>query len=154
MGTRGPLPGKGGKPTANEQARRKSRRPVPESTIRREMLADFDQLTRDGLRELCGEWRPLEPQDEIALAAFWELLQRYRSMVVRLRDIPVEEWGTGEGKTLNIQLRGCGEQLLSWCKNFGMTPADRARLGEAAPAPEGASVFSAMVDRAESILKN
>jgi hypothetical protein len=154
MGTRGPLPGKGGGPTANEQARRKTRKQVPVQTIRNEMLSDFDSMTRDELREMCGAWRPLEPQDEIAIHAFFDLLQRYRTARDRLSEIPVEDWGTTEGRSLNSQLRGAGDQILSWCKNFGMTPADRARLGEAAPAPEGASVFSQMVDRAESILKN
>jgi hypothetical protein len=118
------------------------------------MLVDFETMTLDELREMCGAWRPLERQDEIAIRAFFDLLQRYRTARDRLNEIPVEDWGTTEGRSLNSQLRGAGDQILSWCKNFGMTPADRARLGDPAPSPEGSSDFSQMVDRAQTILNN
>lgn len=151
MGTRGPLPGKGGRPTVTEQAKRKR---SGAKANKKEFAAELSSLSFERVRELCGLWRPLEEQDEVVVALLWEAIKRHRALSEALSGFDPVQWTSGEPLSGLIRLDATEKQIATLAARFGMTPADRARLGEAAPAPKGASAFSQMVDRAQSILNN
>ena len=147
MGTRGALPGKGGRPSAVDSGKPR----LGKAACRAAMLDSLSGITFDRLREHCESWRQLDASDEVALLTFWSILARYNVFQELLDAIPSDEWDSEEARRLFFQLRAHAEQIMQWVKLFGMSPADRARMGEAPPKGVGQTPFEAMVANAAKL---
>jgi hypothetical protein len=150
MGNRGPLPGKGGRPPLAQQA---SRKRSTQSKSTTDFAADMSSMTFERVRDLCGVWRPLSEQDEIVVSLLWTAIERHRALSAAIHARPPEEWSDGNNLSLLIRIDATEKQIASLAARFGMSPADRVRMGDDSPAgPMEATPFTDMCARAETLL--
>ena len=167
MGTRGPVKGKGGRPTGRKSAAKKpapkkkatTRKAAPKkkSATKREAVSlanDLAALTFDELREHCSRWQSLEPQDDILLQILWELLRRYRSLAALVHKKRPDDWVEVTDRNYAHQIPQLGmlnkaiEQIMILSSRFGLSPADRIRLGDLPPSTPGENVLGSFLERA------
>lgn len=136
--TRGPMPGKGGRPTAASKRKRNATAAAHDVD---EFAESLTSLTFQDLKTLAGSWRPLATQDAVVLSQFWDSIQRYRELAEYVGSRSVDDWTftleSGYSQQipqiglLNAALKQCHE----FAAKFGMTPGDRARLGDPPATP-------------------
>jgi hypothetical protein len=150
MGNRGPLPGKGGRPPLTQQAPRKRITPSEANT---DFVADLSSMTFDRLQTLCGSWRPLAEQDSVLVSLMWQAIERHRKLSAAIHGLSAEELIGGSNLSLLIRIDAIEKQIASLASRFGMSPADRVRMGDDSPADSQESTpFADMVARAERLL--
>ena len=150
MGNRGPLPGKGGRPPLTQQA---SRKQCDQSKAATDFVADLSSMTFDQLQTLCGSWRPLAKQDSILVSFMWQAIERHRKLSVAIHGLSATELTDGSNLSLLIRIDAIEKQIASLAARFGMSPADRVRMGDDLPVDSQESTpFADMVARAETLL--
>jgi len=150
MGNRGPLPGKGGRPPLTQQA---SLKRSDQSKAATEFVADLSSMTFDRLQTLCGLWRPLAEQDSILVSLMWQAIERHRKLSAAIHGLSAPELTDGSNLSLFIRIDAIEKQIASLAARFGMSPADRVRMGDDSPADsDGSTPFADMVARAERLL--
>jgi len=150
MGNRGPLPGKGGRPPLAQQMPRKRITPSKATT---DFVADLSSMTFDRLQTLCGSWRPLAEQDSVLVSLMWQAIERHRKLSAAIHGLSAEELIGGSNSSLLIRINANEKQIASLAGKFGMTPADRVRMGDDSPADSQESTpFADMVARSERLL--
>ena len=127
MGNRGPLPGKGGRPTLAQQA---SRKRITQSKATTDFVADLSSMTFDRLQTLCGSWRPLAEQDSVLVSLMWQAIERHRKLSAAIHGLSAEELIGGSNSSQLIRIDAIEKQIASLAGKFGMTPADRVRMGD------------------------
>lgn len=141
MGQRGPVKGKGGRPpgstkkaSSKSSARKATTRKKAAKKAERDFADDLLELGFEDFRKRAGAFRPLTPADRILLRVFWDTLERYRLLQAAVKASPALVFETEKGFRGGIpevgMLNKCVEQLLSLAGRFGMSPADRVRMGE------------------------
>lgn len=150
MGNRGPLPGKGGRPPLTKQALRKRN---TQSKTATDFVADLSSMTFDRLQTLCGSWRPLAAQDSILVSLMWQAIERHRTLSAAIHGLSATDLTDGINLSLLIRIDATEKQIASLAARFGMSPADRVRMGDDSPADsQTATPFTEMVARAETLL--
>ena len=157
MGTRGPIKGKGGRPPGGNAPKRKR---ASKKTVKSNgsFVAELATLKLKDLERLAGQFRELTPADGIALALFWDALERYNKLNSALDGekltFETEKGYVGALPEVSM-LNKTIDQIITLAGKFGMSPADRSRLGESPPEPETpADPFAAHLANNESIARN
>jgi hypothetical protein len=98
-------------------------------------------------------WRPLAAQDSILVSLMWQAIERHRKLSAAIHGLSAEELIGGSNSSLLIRIDAIEKQIASLAGKFGMTPADRVRMGDDSPADSQESTpFADMVARAERLL--
>ena len=147
--SRGPVKGRGGRRTTDA----KKRQPAKPNGKPIAFADELSKLTFPELQQLASRWRKLESQDAVAIAQLWEAVKRYRTLAAYVHSLPIGKWTfqTETGYEQQIPQLGLLSTALKQCLElagrFGMTPADRARLGTPPPADNGETKFSQHMSR-------
>lgn len=91
-------------------------------------------MTFDRLQTLCGSWRPLAEQDSVLVSLMWQAIERHRKLPAAIHGLSAEELIGGSNSSLLIRIDAIEKQIASLAGKFGMTPADRVRMGDDSPA--------------------
>lgn len=155
MGRRGPVKGTGGRRAGGNKKPGTAAGVVARSSF----IADLSALSVEQFEAFAGQFRELVESDGVALALFWDLLNRYRKLqdVLGARESLTFETEAGYCAALPevTMLNRAVDQLLTFCARFGMTPGDRLRLGQAPPeALRPVDPFDAHLQRVSTIGKN
>ncbi|MHC4877587.1 MAG: P27 family phage terminase small subunit [Planctomycetota bacterium] len=140
-GSRGPLKGKGGRPTAAKRKKATTRKKAARKKTTRkaeanQFVEELAELSFEQLKELAGRWQTLSTQDCVLLSVLWEQIRRYRVLVEEVHRLDPSEWTftTEKGYRGPIpelaMLTTASNQIVKLAARFGMSPADRARLGD------------------------
>lgn len=147
MGQRGPVKGKGGRPPGGNKktATRKTTRKKKTATKRGRKASyalTLADLKLPDLEALAGEFQPLTKADGIALRLFWDAIERYTQLRAELVGKPLtfetEKGYSGPAPQVKM-LDTCVSQIITLAGKFGMSPADRVRLGDKPEEPTEAS---------------
>lgn len=150
MGVRGPVKGKGGRPPGgNKKTTRKTatrKKAVKKKATKRNLKASFaltlSDLKLPDLEALAGEFQPLTQADGITLRLFWDAIERYTQLRAELVGQPLtfetEKGYSGPAPQVKM-LDTCVSQIITLAGKFGMSPADRVRLGSKPEDPTEAS---------------
>ena len=153
MGQRGPVKGTGGRPpggnkpvrkkaTRKKATRKKAAKKKPAKRAPRAARASYAltlaDLTLPELERLAGEFQPLTDADGLILRLFWDALERYTQLREELVGRPLtfetEKGYSGPCPQVKM-LDTCVLQIITLAGKFGMSPANRVRLGDKPDAP-------------------
>lgn len=110
-------------------------------------------MTFDRLQTICGSWRPLAEQDSVLVSLMWQAIERHRTLSAAIYALSATQWSDGNNLSLLIRIDATEKQIASLAARFGMSPADRVRMGDDSPAgPQEKTPFTDMLDRAERLL--
>ncbi len=145
-GTRGPVSGRGGRPT---KTGRKSRSSKPAAKVAASdpvtpaiggdpatWLEELADISWEKFVAYCGHWRPLDASDRVQVLKFWRIVQRYEKLSKHLAGRSCEEWffetekgHRGRAPEL-VELRTLEDAIHENATRFGLDPASRVRLGD------------------------
>lgn len=147
MGKRGPVKGKGGRPTKRAASKKKATatKPTRKKAATPELLSkaeadsqfasDLSAMTFPVMIRHAGQWQPLSDQDQTLVALLWEAVQRYRELSAYVHKLGPGNWTFTTDKGYEAQIPELGllnksiDQIAKLTARFGMSPADRVRLG-------------------------
>lgn len=140
MGLRGPIKGAGnaGRPPgpANASSTNGPRRKSKSESLVAAWAASLKELTFDELRDYCSQWRELEPQDHLLVVILFDLVVEYSELQTALsklsctRRVTVNASGSEGTKAIVWMRDKARAELLKLGLKFGLSPGDRARMGE------------------------
>ncbi len=140
MGKRGPIKGarNAGRPPGPAQSSSTNgpRRKAKSDSLVAAWAASLKELTFDELREHCGRWRPLEPQDHLLVIVLYDLVVEYSELQAALmklsctKRVTVNKSGAEGTKAIVWMRDKARAELLKLGLKFGLSPGDRARMGE------------------------
>lgn len=151
MGIRGPVKGKGGRPAGSKTAKhKKATARKSSSSLPSDFVSQLADMTPEQFAALASQWRPLSLSDGVLLNVLWDAVQRYRHLTGQLESIEwvmVAESGHRQQVPEITMLNKCIDQIMHLSARFGMSPADRARLGDAPPDPKSSDPFGEHLSR-------
>lgn len=87
------------------------------------------------------------------MSLMWQAIERHRTLSAAIQGRSAEELTDGSNSSLLIRIDAIEKQIATLAARFGMSPADRVRMGDDSPAgPQEKTPFAEMCDRAERIL--
>jgi P27 family predicted phage terminase small subunit len=132
MGKRGPLKGRGGRPPSN-RAKSNSQGNQHQDNDKFSIVDDVSDLDFQQLTDMAGEFRPLRRSDQVILVLLTDAIQRYSRLKEDIKGKPLtfvnSNGFVGQLPQLGM-LNKCVDQIIKLSAKFGMSPADRSRLGD------------------------
>lgn len=144
MGRRGPIAGasNAGRPPGDSIQPASDRSSKISSQASASMVAawarSLTKLTFDELRDHCGRWRDLEPQDHLLVVVLYDLVREYSRLQSYIKQkaiyqrVQISEKTGHQSAIPEISMRDrCRKEMLTLGLKFGLSPGDRARMGDA-----------------------